>query len=213
MYFDFSALPAQTQYNLLTATVTPRPIAWVTTRSNAGVVNAAPYSFFNVMGHQPPTVALGMMRHARGALKDTAANILENGEFVVNLVPERLVMEMNQTCADYPAAVDELEQAGLKPLPARHVHPPLIQGCPVSLECVSIASVITGPLQTVVIGRVLAAHIDDSVVLDPEQGFVDTPRLGLISRMHGGGWYGRSTDLFQLARPVDAALKPEMATE
>lgn len=212
MYFDFSALPAQTQYNLLTATVTPRPIAWVTTRSNDGVVNAAPYSFFNVMGHQPPTVALGMMRHPSGSLKDTATNILENGEFVVNLVPESMVAQMNQTCADYPAAVDELKQAGLESVPAHHVQPPLIRGCPVSLECVSIASVITGPLQTVVIGRVVAAHIDDAVVLDPEQGFVDTPKLGLISRMHGGGWYARSTDLFQLARPVDATLKEAATT-
>ena len=207
MYFDFAALPAQTMYNLLTASVTPRPIAWVTTRSNAGVVNAAPYSFFNVMGHQPPTVALGMMRHARGGLKDTAANIMENGEFVVNLVPERMMAQMNQTCADYPGDVDELEQAGLTALPARQVKPPLIGGSPVSLECVSIASVVTGPLQTVVIGRVVAAHIDDSVVLDAEQGFLNTPEMGLISRMHGGGWYARGTDLFQVTRPVEPEMK------
>lgn len=207
MYFDFGAQPAQTNYNLLTATVTPRPIAWVTTRSAAGVLNAAPYSFFNVMGHQPPTVALGLMRHARGSLKDTAANILETGEFVVNLVPETLVQQMNQTCADYPSDVNELEQAGLVALPARHVKAPLIQGSPVSFECVALTSLVTGPHQTVVIGRVLAAHIDDALVLDAEQGFVNTPGLGLISRMHGGGWYARSTDLFQVTRPVE----PEMA--
>jgi len=112
MHFDFSALPAQTVYNILTSTVTPRPIAWVTTVSDKGVVNAAPFSFFNVMGHQPPTVAIGLMRHASGELKDTGANIIENGEFVVNLVPESLVREMNQTCADYPADVDEMAAAG-----------------------------------------------------------------------------------------------------
>lgn len=206
MYFDFGAQPAQTNYNLLTATVTPRPIAWVTTRSSAGVLNAAPYSFFNVMGHQPPTVALGIMRHASGSLKDTAANILENGEFVVNLVPESMVQQMNQTCADYPSDVNELDQAGLVALPARHVKAPLIQGSPVSLECMVLTSLVTGPHQTVVIGRVLAAHIDDALVLDAEQGFVNTPALGLISRMHGGGWYARSTDLFQVTRPVE----PEM---
>ncbi|MET4577706.1 flavin reductase family protein [Ottowia thiooxydans] len=206
MYFDFGAQPAQTNYNLLTATVTPRPIAWVTTRSSTGVLNAAPYSFFNVMGHQPPTVALGMMRHASGSLKDTAANILETGEFVVNLVPESLVQQMNQTCADYPSDVNELEQAGLVALPARHVKAPLIKGSPVSLECVALTSLVTGPHQTVVIGRVLAAHIDDALVLDAEQGFVNTPALGLISRMHGGGWYARSTDLFQVARPVEPQM-------
>lgn len=205
MYFDFSALPAQTMYNLLTATVTPRPIAWVTTRSNASVLNAAPYSFFNVMGHQPPTVALGMMQHVRGELKDTAANILQNGEFVVNLVPESMLEKMNETCADFPSDVNELEQAGLLTLPSTVVKPPRIQGSPVSLECVSLASVVTGPLQTVVIGRVVAMHIEDAVVLDAEQGFIDTPQLGLVSRMHGGGWYARSTDLVQLARPTAPA--------
>lgn len=201
MHFDFSALPAQTVYNILTSTVTPRPIAWVTTVSGTGVVNAAPFSFFNVMGHQPPTVAIGLMRHPRGQLKDTGANIIENGEFVVNLVPESLVPQMNQTCADYPADVDEMQAAGLTARAARHVRPPLIEGSPVSLECVSQATVVTGPRQVVVIGRVLGAHIDDAYVQDAARGYVDTPALGLIARMHGSGWYARSTDTFQLARP------------
>jgi len=202
MYFELSELPAQTAYNLLTATVTPRPIAWVTTRSAAGAANAAPFSFFNVMGHEPPTVAIGLLRHAAGRLKDTAANIVETGQFVVNLVPESLAGAMNETCADYPAGVDELERAGLAGLPARHVAPPLIGASPVSLECESQASVVTGPRQLVVIGRVLAVHVRDEYVLDAEQGFVDTPALGLISRMHGGGWYARSSDLFQMTRPA-----------
>lgn len=201
MYFDFGSLPAQTCYNLMAATVTPRPIAWVTTISESGVLNAAPFSFFNVMGHQPPTVAIGLMRQARGGIKDTGANILQNGEFVVNLVPESLVQAMNVTCADYPAEVDELEKAGLTIKPATHVRPPLIQSSPVSFECRSLSTVVTGPEQLVVIGQVLAAHIDERYVLDAERGFVKTPELGLISRMHGGGWYARSTDLFQLNRP------------
>lgn len=201
MYFDFSSLPAQVRYNLMTATVTPRPIAWVTTVSEEGVINAAPFSFFNVMGHQPPTVAIGLMRQARGGVKDTGANILQNGEFVVNLVPERLASAMNVTCADYPTHVNEMEQAGLNSLPARHVRAPLIEGCPVAFECRSLSTVVTGPEQLVVIGQVLAAHIQESYILDAEQGFVNTPELGLISRMHGGGWYARSTDLFQLNRP------------
>ncbi|MNT29109.1 Flavin reductase like domain protein [compost metagenome] len=154
------------------------------------------------MGHQPPTVAIGLMRHASGELKDTGANIIETGEFVVNLVPESLVRQMNETCADYPADVDELEAAGLTALPASHVRPPLIQGSPVSLECVSQATVVTGPRQIVVIGRVLGAHVDDAFVRDAARGHVDAPALGLIARMHGGGWYARSTDTFQLARPT-----------
>ncbi|KAG1239716.1 hypothetical protein G6F68_018362 [Rhizopus microsporus] len=120
MHFDFSALPSQTVYKLLTSTVTPRPIAWVTTMSDEGCVNAAPFSFFNVMGHQPPTVAIGLTRRANGELKDTSANIIENGEFVVNLVAESMMQQMNQTCADYPPGVDELAKAGLTALPAAH---------------------------------------------------------------------------------------------
>ncbi len=201
MHFDFSVLEARTIYNLLTSTVTPRPIAWVTTVSGNKQVNAAPFSFFNVMGHQPPTVAIGLMRHPGGRMKDTGANIIEVGEFVVNLVPESLISQMNQTCADYQPGVNELEQAGLATLAARHVAPPLIAGCPVALECVNQATVVTGPRQIVVIGRVLAAHIDDAYLRDPVLGYVDTPRLGLVSRMHGSGWYARSTDLFHVERP------------
>ncbi|CAB3634509.1 MULTISPECIES: flavin reductase family protein [Achromobacter] len=201
MHFDFSALPAQTVYNVLTSTVTPRPIAWLTTLSGQGVVNAAPFSFFNVMGHQPPTVAIGLMRHSSGELKDSSANIIENGEFVVNLVPEPLIEQMNQTCADYPADVDELAAAGLTARPARSVAPPLIDGCPVALECISQATIVTGPRQLVVIGRVLGAHVSDAYVLDAQRGHVDTPAMGLVARMHGGGWYARSTDRFQLTRP------------
>ncbi|CAB3679880.1 flavin reductase family protein [Achromobacter pestifer] len=205
MHFDFSALPAQTVYNLLTSTVTPRPIAWVTTISGEGIVNAAPFSFFNVMGHQPPTVAIGLMRRANGEFKDTGANIIENGEFVVNLVPESLMQQMNQTCADYAPGVDELAKAGLTAKPAVHVRPPLIEGSPVSLECVSQATVVTGPRQIVVIGRVLGAYVDDAYVQDAARGYMDTPSMGLIARMHGGGWYARSSDLFQLARPTAPA--------
>jgi len=202
MHFDFDVIASQTAYNLMTATVTPRPIAWITTCSAAGQVNAAPFSFFNVMGHEPPTVAVGMMRRASGPMKDTAANILETGEFVVNLVPESLIDGMNQTCADYPPDVDELDRARLTTLPAQVVRPPRIAGCPVSFECTSLTSLVTGPNQVVVIGRVRAAHIADALVLDASQGFVDTLNLGLVSRMHGGGWYARSTDVFQLARPT-----------
>lgn len=201
MYFDFNALPAQTKYNLMTATVAPRPIAWITTVSTAGIVNAAPFSFFNVMGHQPPTVAIGMMRQPQGGIKDTGANILANGEFVINLVPETLVQQMNQTCANYPEDISELEAAGLEQIAAEMVRPPLIAGCPVAFECSSLTTLVTGPEQLVVIGQVLAMHIQDDYVLDRQQGFINTPELGLVSRMHGGGWYARNTDLFQLSRP------------
>lgn len=201
MLFDMTALAADIRYKILTATVTPRPIAWVTTRSPEGVANAAPFSFFNVMGHEPPTVALGLLRHPEKGFKDTAANILSTGEFVVHLVPARMAEAMNATCVDAPPEVDELAIAGLRTVPSETVAPPRIADGPVAFECRNLASVVTGPRQLTVIGEVVCAHVSDEFVLDATRGHIDTAALGLISRMHGSGWYAHSTDLFQMVRP------------
>jgi flavin reductase (DIM6/NTAB) family NADH-FMN oxidoreductase RutF len=200
MLFDFECLDPDSRYKVLTATVTPRPIAWVTTRSEAGVVNAAPYSFFNVMGHEPPTVTIGILRGPTGCFKDTAANILETGEFVVNLVSEDTVKAMNVTCMDAPPEVDELACAGLRAVPSDRVGTPRIAESPVSFECRVLGSLVTGPRQTIVVGHVLCAHVADRVVIDRDRCHIDTPALGLVARMHGSGWYARSTDLFQVTR-------------
>jgi flavin reductase (DIM6/NTAB) family NADH-FMN oxidoreductase RutF len=137
MRFDLDAIAPDIVYKLLVATVVPRPIAWVTTQSAAGVLNAAPYSFFNVMGPSPPTLVLGLMAHAQGGFKDTARNIVETGQFVVNLVPEALAPAMNVTAVDAPGGVNELDLAGLAPAPSTHVRPPRIAASPVSFECVN----------------------------------------------------------------------------
>jgi len=202
MYFDFSTLDVQTVYKLLTASVTPRPIAWVTSCSKDGIVNAAPFSFFNVMGRAPPVVALGLLRHEEERLNDTASNILATGEFVVNLVSHAQAEAMNVTCAPYPPDVNELECAGVTTAAAAHVTPPRIVDSPVALECTCQTSVLTGPDQLLVIGRVLAAHIRDDCILDPVRGYVDTHKLDLIARMHGAGWYAHRPQLFQMPRPV-----------
>lgn len=201
MLFEFDKIAPEVGYKLLTSTITPRPIAWISTLGLNGVVNAAPFSFFNAMGHTPPTVALGLVRDAARGWKDTARNILDTGEFVLNLVPEVLADAMNATSAGVGAEVSELGLAGLEAAASVHVKPPRIAAAPVSFECVMLSSVVTGPMQTIVIGRVVAAHISDAVVLDAERGYIDTPALGLIARMHGAGWYARSSDLFQLGRP------------
>jgi flavin reductase (DIM6/NTAB) family NADH-FMN oxidoreductase RutF len=205
MRFDLESLDPAIGYKLMAATVVPRPIAWVTTQSEDGTVNAAPFSFFNVMGHRPPTAVLGLLRDPKKGFKDTAGNILARGDFVINLVPERLAPAMNLTSMAAPPSVSELEAAGLTPAPSAHVRPPRIAESPVAFECVNHASVVTGPEQTIVIARILAIHIDDAHVLDAERGHVDTTGLGLIARMHGAGWYARTTDLFQLERPDYAA--------
>ncbi len=200
MLFDLSALTIDQGYKLLTSTVTPRPIGWVTTMSADGVINAAPYSFFNAMGSDPPIVALGMMKNGEGQFKDTPANILATGEFVVNLVPEALGPQMSITCMDAPPEVDELACAGLAQAPSVKVRPPRIAAAPVAIECRSLHNIETGPRQLLAVGQVLAIHIADHAVIDPQRCHVDTPALGLIARMHGSGWYARSTDLFQMDR-------------
>jgi flavin reductase (DIM6/NTAB) family NADH-FMN oxidoreductase RutF len=210
MLFDMETLEAQNRYKILASTVAPRPIAWVTTLSGSGAINAAPYSFFNAMGHEPPTLAIGMLAGS-GRFKDSASNILETGEFVVNLVAEKNAEAMNVTCIDAPPDVDELALAGLTPVASHAVRPPRIAESPVSFECKTLASLVTGPRQTVVIGRVICAHIDEAVVQDKERCYIDTEKLNLIGRMHGSGWYARTTDLFQLDRPTWAAWQDKNA--
>ncbi len=118
MEFDFATLAADARYKILTSTIVPRPIAWATTVSADGVRNAAPFSFFNAMGKEPPLVAVGILGNDDGSLKDTARNILETGEFVVNLVTEDVVEAMNATSIAAPAHVDELVLANLDVTPS-----------------------------------------------------------------------------------------------
>jgi flavin reductase (DIM6/NTAB) family NADH-FMN oxidoreductase RutF len=201
MRFDLEEVGTQNAYKLLAATVMPRPIAWVVTQDKEGRLNAAPFSFFNVMGSAPPTIALGIMGDPERGFKDTARNILDTGEFVVNLVPERLVRAMNVTAVDAPRGVDELALAELATEPSARVKPPRIAESPVAFECVSLSSVVTGPSQVVVIGQVLTVHVADDFVLNPERAHIDTPRLDLVARSYGSD-YVRSRDTFSLARPT-----------
>ncbi|MFQ0812590.1 hypothetical protein AVM02_04225 [Brucella anthropi] len=201
MRFDMNRLSGQERYKIMASSIVPRPIAWITSISADGVRNAAPFSFFNMMGNTPPTVAIGLMPQ-EGGLKDTAANILATGEFVINLVDEEHVEAMNMTCIDAPAEIDEIALAGLAVTPSETVAPPRIASAPVSMECRMLSSVVTGPLQTIVIGQVAMVHIRDEFVLDAERCYIDTPRLGLVARMHGSGGYLRSGDYFQIDRPT-----------
>lgn len=200
MFWDAEKVAEPIAYKLMAATIMPRPIAWVVTQDREGRLNAAPYSFFNAMGSDPPTIAIGIQSDPGRGFKDTAANIHATGEFVVNLVPEDMVQAMNITALDAPAGMDELDIAGLETLPSVTVKPPRIKGSPVAFECRMLASVVTGPHQTVIIGRIHGFHVADDCVLNPERAHIDTPKLNLVARSYGST-YVRAKDTFELARP------------
>lgn len=201
MRFDLRDLPSATRYKIMAATVTPRPIAWVTSVSADGVRNAAPFSFFNMVGDDPPLLALGIMHRPDGRLKDTTANILATGEFTVNLVAEEDAQRMNRCSADAPPEVDELAYAGIETTPASLIGAPLIASAPASFECRRHLVIETGPRQTLILGEVLAAHIADRFILDADNHHIDTPAMKLIGRTHGRGWYVRNGQTLQMDRP------------
>ena len=210
MQFDMRALPTATRYKIVSSTITPRPIAWITSQSAKGIVNAAPYSFFNCVGSEPPLVALGLLKQPGSrALKNTASNIIATGEFVVNLVCEADAEKMNLCSVDAPADVSEIAYAGIETAPSVVVAPPRIATSPVSFECRKVAAMDIGAMQTVVIGEILMAHVRDEFITDVERVYFDTPAMKLIGRTHGRGWYVRNSDSFEMERP---AYDPSRAT-
>ncbi|GAN76906.1 flavin reductase family protein [Acidisphaera rubrifaciens] len=204
MMFDMQALGPQDTYKLLVATVVPRPIAWVTTLDADGVLNAAPYSFFNAMSGSPPVVCFGIGGRRPADAKDTGNNIRATGQFVVNLVSYDTAEGMNVCAIDFPPEVDELHQAGLTAIHSERVRPPRIAESPVSMECERLVLVDVGIDRTVVMGTVVAMHVRDDCVLDAAKCYIDTPKLDLVGRMHGRGWYARTTDRFEMPR-IDVA--------
>ena len=199
MLFDFAELPAADRYKLVVSTVVPRPVAWVVSQDADGVLNAAPYSFFNALTDDPVVIAIGCGPRPDGAKKDTLANVRDTGQFVVNLVSQATLDAMVVTAIDFPSEVDELHQAGLSTLPSAKVKPPRIAESPVALECETFQLIPVGH-HTIILGKVLAMHIADEAMLDVERKYVDTPKLDLVGRMHGRGWYARTTDRVEVPR-------------
>lgn len=216
MYFDLDQLSEKSRYKLLVATVVPRPIALVVSQDAEGRLNAAPFSWFNVVASEPPVVVLGIAarlpearKYGAAEQKDTLTNIRATGEFVINLVSEEIAAKANIAEGDYGSAVDELKKAGLTPTASTKVKPPRIAESPVSLECRTFEIVPLSPTSAVVLGRVFAMHIADDCMLDAERHYVDTPRLDLVGRMHAAGWYARTHDLFHLDKIGANYYEPE----
>ena len=208
MLFDFDKISPLNRYKLMTSTIVPRPIAWVVSMDAGGRLNAAPFSFFNALAGDPPIVGIGIGGRrdgdAPGSWKDSGANIRATGQFVVNLCSYDLAEAMNITAIDFPKEVNELTEAGLTTATSKHIKVPRIAEAPVAFECERLVIVDVGNDRAVVLGKVLAIYVRDDCVLDKDRCYIDTPKLDLIGRMHGAGWYARTTDRFELPRiPVD----------
>ena len=207
------ALDRSSRYKIIGACVTPRPIAWVSTRSAEGAINLSPFSFFNALGDNPPVIVLGMVPHAEGRLKDTPANIQATGEFVVHLVDEAHGAAMNLTSVDAPAGIDEAALAGIELVASTEVAPPRIATAPVAFECRTMHFIETGPNQVAIIGEVLHAHVQDRFVTDRDRVHLDIPAMNLIARLHGAGWYSRQSDRFEMLRPSWQSLQEDVGSE
>lgn len=198
MDIDLATLAPRDRYKLLSGLVVPRPIALVTSIDPDGRPNAAPYSFFNLFGHDPALVVLGIERHEPRRQKDTGRNIDLTGEFVVNLVDEDLAEAMNVCAVDFPPEISELEMAGLELLPCRRIAAGRIASAPVSLECRTFTLMRIGRTRELVIGEILHLHVRDGIV-DPATLRVELGRYRPIGRLFGD-LYCRVRDVFALPR-------------
>jgi flavin reductase (DIM6/NTAB) family NADH-FMN oxidoreductase RutF len=201
MTIDFARLPVRDIYAWMTGTILPRPIAWVSTISADGKTNLAPFSFFQGVCSNPPTLMFVPVNARDGAKKDTVRNIEHIPEFVVNLVSFVLAEQMNATAALLPYGESEFEKFGIAATPSERVRPPRVAAAPVAFECTldRIVHIGEGPLAAnVVFGRIHLAHVSDAV-LGPD-GKPDPAKLDLVGRL-GGELYATTREHFTLKRP------------
>lgn len=199
MEFDLEGTHAGRAYALLASLVTPRPIAWVTTVSPDGIVNAAPFSFFNVLGSEPPIVGFCPGDRDDGTPKDTARNIRLTHEFVVNLVDESVAEAMNLTAATLPYGISEIAHAGISTAASTLVKPPRIAEAPAALECAEWGTLQIGD-NRLIIGLVKRIHVRDEFV-DAEKLRIRSEKLNVIGRMAAPHWYCHTRDRFEMKRP------------
>lgn len=201
MQIDPQTAPQQSIYKLLIGCVVPRPIAWVSSLSEDGIPNLAPFSFFMAVCNDPPTVAFSSGRRA-GNKKDTVRNIEYTQDFVVNLVDDALAEQMNLTSGEYPSEVDELAVTGLTAAPSVKVKAPRVAESPINLECrvVQILPIGHGP-HSLVLGEIVQFHIRDDLY-NPDTGRIDMYNLHPVGRL-AGELYTHVHDIFEMKRPVE----------
>lgn len=173
-------------YKLMVGSIVPRPIAFVSTVSADGRYNLAPFSYFNAITSDPPTLCFAPGRRPDGTRKDTLNNVRATGEFVVNIVTEAMAEAMNATSGDYPADVNEFDVAGLTPVPAQKVRAPLVAESPINMECKLYQVIDIGPDGagggSLVIGEIVLFHVADELY---DKGRIDIGRLRPLGRLAG----------------------------
>lgn len=198
-----SSLPQLEFYRYLIGAVGPRPIAFASTISREGHVNLSPFSFFNVVGSNPPMLMLSPNLNRNGQKKHTLLNLEETGEVVVNIVNYSMVEQMSLASAEYDRHVNEFQKAGFTEVPSTQIRPPRVAEAPAAFECVVRQLIPTGDgpgAGTLVLVEVLAGHFQDNIFTD--KGLIDPHKIDLVGRL-GADWYVRANGdaLFEVARP------------
>jgi flavin reductase (DIM6/NTAB) family NADH-FMN oxidoreductase RutF len=197
---DPASLSERDNYKFLIGSIVPRPIAFVTTMSKDGIINGAPFSYFNIVSSNPPMISLSIQRSA-GKQKDTAKNIIESKQFVVHIVDEQNVEKINKTAASLPSDQSEVELANLTPVDSVKISVPGVKEAKVRMECSFEHSLELGGLDTpgcdFIIGKVVQFHIEDEIY---EKGRIDPRGLAAISRLAGNN-YAKIGEIFEIERP------------
>lgn len=201
MQIDPATLSRRDGYYFMISAIVPRAIAFVTTRDPTGRTNAAPFSYFTGVSSSPPALLI-CSGPRRAGVKDTQRNIIETGEFVVNVVVEELIDAVAIGGTDHPPGVSEIELAGIETAPAVKVGAPLLPASPVNLEC-RLLKVIEIAGSAIIVGEVIWIHARDDLLIEPPPGgqikVIDASRLRPIARL-GGDWYARLGELFEKKR-------------
>ena len=197
---DPQSLSEREKYKFLIGSIIPRPIAFVTTVSKDGVINGAPFSYFNIVSSNPPMVSLSIQRSA-GRQKDTARNIIEAQEFVVHIVDEQNVEKINKTAASIPPDQSEIEIAKLTPVESVKISVPGVKEAKIRMECLLEHSLELGDADAsgcdLIIGKVVQFHIENEIY---ENGRIDPYGLAAVSRLAGNN-YAKIGEIFELERP------------
>ncbi len=200
MQISVNETDSGTLYKLLTGLVIPRPIGWISTVDENGINNLAPFSFFNVVGEDPPHVMFSTVRTGHKN-KDTLNNVLNNKQFVVNLVTEDLVEQANKTSETVDATIDEFTLAGLTPTPSVTIKPLRVAEAKAHFECEMVHHYFLEGHKNggacVVIGKVLMIHVEDDILLDNYR--IDLSKYKPVSRLAGSN-YSKLGEIFSIKR-------------